>query len=184
GGRMRYPGRCVVNRQALKSPPSAARRRPRSTDYGPPNMRHFLDPSDLTPKELTHLLQETGRLKSARQRGEHTPLLAGRVLGLVFEKPSLRTRVSFETAAAQLGGSSIFLAGKEAGLGSRERVPDFARTMCQYVDAMVLRTFSHATVEAFAESATRPVINGLSDYYHPCQALGDLLTMRELFGDI
>ncbi|HMC64668.1 MAG TPA: ornithine carbamoyltransferase, partial [Gemmataceae bacterium] len=81
-------------------------------------MRHFLDPSDLTPKELIHLLQETGRLKSARQRGEYTPLLAGRVLGLVFEKPSLRTRVSFETAAAQLGGSSIFLAGKEAGLGS------------------------------------------------------------------
>ena len=147
-------------------------------------MRHFLDPSDVTPKELTHLLQETGRLKSARQRGEYTPLLAGRVLGLVFEKPSLRTRVSFETAAAQLGGSSIFLAGKEAGLGSRESVPDFARTMSQYVDAMVLRTFSHATVQTFAEHATCPVINGLSDLHHPCQALADVFTVQEVFGKV
>src|SRR5262249_11414889 len=97
---------------------------------------------------------------------------------------SLRTRVSFETAAAQLGGSSIFLAGKEAGLGSRESVPDFARSMSQYVDAMVLRAFSHATVQIFSDHATRPVINGLSDPHPPCQALADVFTVQEVFGNV
>src|SRR5207302_1596751 len=113
-----------------------------------------------------------------------TPRLLGRVLGLVFEKPSLRTRVSFQTAMAQLGGASVFMSGHEVGLGSRESVPDFARVMSQYVDAVVIRTFSHATVEAFASHASCPVINGLSDYYHPCQALADLFTLQELFGDL
>src|SRR5579885_1818650 len=131
-------------------------------------MRHFLDLLDLTPDEINHLLDEAARLKASRRRD---PVLLGRVLGLVFEKPSLRTRVSFQAAIAQLGGSSVFLGGAEAGLGSRESVPDFARTISQYVDAVVLRTFSHATVEAFAAHASCPVINGLSDYYHPCQAL-------------
>jgi ornithine carbamoyltransferase len=106
------------------------------------------------------------------------------VLGLIFEKPSLRTRVSFETAMAQLGGSSVFLGGKESGLGSRETVPDFARVMSQYVDGVVLRTFRHSTVEEFAAHSTCPVINGLSDYAHPCQALGDLLTIQEVFGSV
>jgi ornithine carbamoyltransferase len=146
-------------------------------------MRHFLDLIDVTKDDLTHLLTEAARLKAAHQRGESTPILLGKVLGLVFEKPSLRTRVSFQSAIAQLGGASVFLPGNEAGLGSRETIPDFARTLSQYVDAIVLRTFSHATVEAFAAHATCPVINGLSDYYHPCQALGDLLTIREVFGD-
>src|SRR5439155_11997959 len=141
-------------------------------------MRHFLDLLDLTPKEINSLLQTTARLKKAHRRGQRRPLLMGYVLGMVFEKPSLRTRVSFQTAMAQLGGSSVFLPGKEAGLGSRESLPDFARIMSQYVDAVVLRTFAHATVVTFAEYATCPVINGLSDYYHPCQALGDLLTMQ------
>ncbi|HZT82569.1 MAG TPA: ornithine carbamoyltransferase [Gemmataceae bacterium] len=144
-------------------------------------MRHFLDLLDLTPDEINHLLDEAARLKASRRRD---PVLLGRVLGLVFEKPSLRTRVSFQAAIAQLGGSSVFLGGAEAGLGSRESVPDFARTISQYVDAVVLRTFSHATVEAFAAHASCPVINGLSDYYHPCQALGDLLTLREVFGGV
>src|SRR5262249_42022416 len=143
-----------------------------------------LDPFVLTADELNTLLQETGRLKAAHQRGERAPLLLGRVLGLVFEKPSLRTRVSFQTAMAQLGGASIFLAGKEVGLGSRESVPDFARTLCQYADGVVLRTFSHATVKAFADYATCPVINGLSDLHHPCQALADVFTVQELFGDV
>lgn len=145
-------------------------------------MHHFLDLLSLTPEELVALLKDAVRLKAACGRGERTPTLLGRVLGMVFEKPSLRTRVSFQTAMAQMGGASLFLSGKEVGLGSRESVPDFARTMSQYVDAVVLRTFSHATVEAFAAHATCPVINGLSDYYHPCQALGDLLTLQELFG--
>ena len=110
--------------------------------------------------------------------------LLGRVLGLVFEKPSLRTRVSFQAAIAQLGGASVFMNGQEVGLGSRESVADVARTISQYVDAVVLRTFQHETVEAFAAHAACPVINGLSDYYHPCQALADLFTMQEIFGKV
>jgi ornithine carbamoyltransferase len=147
-------------------------------------MRHFLDLLDWTRDEILTLFKETGRLKAAHQRKEATPLLMGRVLGLVFEKPSLRTRVSFQAAIAQLGGASVFMAGNEVGLGSRESVPDFARTMSEYVDAVVLRTFSHETVEVFAAHAGVPVINGLSDYYHPCQALADLFTMQEVFGDV
>ena len=147
-------------------------------------MRHFLDLIDLSADEITTLLQEAAHLKAGRVRGEHLPLLQGRVLGLIFEKPSLRTRVSFETAMAQLGGSSVFLGGKESGMGSRETVPDFARVMSQYVDGVVLRTFRHSTVEEFAAHSTQPVINGLSDYAHPCQALGDLLTIQEVFGSV
>ena len=147
-------------------------------------MRHFLDLLDLTSEEIAHLLEETARLKQACQRGERTPTLLGRVLGLVFEKPSLRTRVSFEAAIAQLGGASVFMTGQEAGMGSRESVPDFARVMSQLVDAVVLRTFRHTTVEEFAAHSRCPVINGLSDYYHPCQALADLFTIREILGDL
>jgi ornithine carbamoyltransferase len=147
-------------------------------------MRHFIDLLDLTPDDIKHLLAETARLKAAQKRGERNPSLLGRVLGLVFEKPSLRTRVSFQTAMAQLGGASVFLAGHEVGLGSRESVPDFARVMSQYVDAVVLRTFSHQTVEAFAQHAACPVINGLSDYHHPCQALADLFTIQETCGSL
>src|SRR5215467_5136313 len=135
-------------------------------------------------EEILYLLKRAGRLKKAHLRGKNKPSLQGHVLGLIFEKPSLRTRVSFQTAMAQLGGSSVFLSGSEVGLGSRESVPDFARTMSQYVDGVVLRTFSHRTVETFAQHAACPVINGLSDYYHPCQALADLLTMQEVFGKV
>jgi ornithine carbamoyltransferase len=147
-------------------------------------MRHFLDILDLSREEIDSLLQEAARMKAAQLRGERSNVLQGRVLGMLFEKPSLRTRVSFQAAMAQLGGTSIFLPGNEAGLGSRETVPDFARVMSQYVDAVVLRTFSHQTVETFAAHATVPVINGLSDYCHPCQALGDLLTMQESFHEL
>jgi ornithine carbamoyltransferase len=147
-------------------------------------MRHFLSLFDVTPAEINGLLDRAAELKAARQRGEYQPLLAGKVLGLIVEKPSLRTRVSFETAMAQLGGASIFQSGPDASLGQRESIPDFARTISQYVDAVVLRTFRHRTIEEFASHATVPVINGLSDTAHPCQALGDLLTVRELFGDI
>jgi ornithine carbamoyltransferase len=147
-------------------------------------MRHLIDLLDLSADDINHLLDEAARLKAARQRREHTPVLPGRVLGLIFEKPSLRTRVSFETAMAQLGGASVFQGGKDGGMGSRESVPDFARVMSQYVDAVVLRVYKHATVEEFARHSTCPVINGLSDYSHPCQALGDLLTVRELFGAV
>jgi ornithine carbamoyltransferase len=147
-------------------------------------MRHLLSLFDLTSEELKTLLDEAARLKAAALRGERPAYLNGRVLGLVFEKPSLRTRVSFQAAMAQLGGSSIFLSGKEVGLGSRESVPDCARTLSQYVDGVVLRVFRQETVETFAAQAMVPVINGLSDTDHPCQALGDLLTLREVFGAI
>jgi ornithine carbamoyltransferase len=147
-------------------------------------MRHFLDLFDLTEDEIRHLLTETARLKALHARGKRRQTLAGRVLGLIFEKPSLRTRVSFQAAMAQLGGTSLFMVGDEVGLGSRESVPDVARVMSHYVDAMVLRTFRHETVETFAKHASCPVINGLSDASHPCQALADLFTMKEVFGDL
>jgi len=142
-------------------------------------MRNLLELWDWSAEEILDLLKEAGRLKKAHLRGKNKPSLQGHVLGLIFEKPSLRTRVSFQAAIAQLGGSSIFLSGAEVGLGSRETVPDFARTISNYVSAVVLRTFKHETVEVFAAHAGCPVINGLSDYSHPCQALGDLLTLQE-----
>src|SRR5207253_3617405 len=123
------------------------------------------------------------RLKAARRirRSDEAPL-RGRVVGLVFEKPSLRTRVSFESAVAQLGGTSLFLPGNEVGLGWRESHEDFARVIGQYVDALVLRVFRHDTVDGVAKASTIPIINGLSDWSHPCQALADMLTIQELFG--
>src|SRR5947209_4429788 len=121
-------------------------------------MRHLIDLLDLSADEITYLLDEAARLKTQRQRGEHTPILPGRVLGMIFEKPSLRTRVSFETAMAQLGGASVFQGGKDCGMGSRESIPDFARVMSQYVDAVVLRVYHHATVQEFARHSTCPVI--------------------------
>jgi ornithine carbamoyltransferase len=142
-------------------------------------MRHFLSLIDLTAEELTYLLDEAARLKADTQRGIRPPLLAGRVLGMIFEKPSLRTRASFESAMAHLGGTSIFLSASDGPIGQRESVADFARTLSHYADAVVLRTYRHATIEEFASHATVPVINGLSDLCHPCQVLGDLLTIQE-----
>lgn len=147
-------------------------------------MQNFLNLLDVSADEVKDLLTESTALKAALQRGKRKRPLKGRVIGLLFEKPSLRTRVSFEAGIAQLGGTSIYIGGNDIGLGVRESVPDVARTMSQYVDAVVLRTFSHTTVETFAQYSACPVINGLSDYYHPCQALADLLTMYEVFGDL
>jgi ornithine carbamoyltransferase len=104
------------------------------------------------------------------------------VIALIFEKPSLRTRVSFESGIAQLGGTSLYLPGNEVGLGWRETLADFSRTISQYVDALVLRVYRHDTLTALAEHSSIPIINALSDLSHPCQALADLLTIRELFG--
>jgi ornithine carbamoyltransferase len=147
-------------------------------------MRHFLDLLDWTGEQILRLLKDAAKLKKARERGGNKPTMQGRLLGLIFEKPSLRTRVSFEAAMAHLGGASIFISQADAGLGKRESIADYARTISQFVDAVVLRTFKHETVVQFAEFATCHVINGLSDYSHPCQALGDLLTMREAFPDL
>lgn len=142
-------------------------------------MRHFLDLLDVTTDEVKALLAATRTMK-ATLRSDFLPL-AGYSLGMVFEKPSLRTRVSFQAAIGQLGGSSIFLSGADAGLGTREPLSDYAKVMTSYVDALVVRTFQHATVEGFARYAHCPVINGLSDYYHPCQALADIFTIAEHF---
>jgi ornithine carbamoyltransferase len=147
-------------------------------------MRHFIDLVDWTGEQIGKLLKDAIKLKKAQERGKSRPTMHGFVLGLIFEKPSLRTRVSFEAAMAHLGGASIFISQADAGLGKRESIADYARTVSQFVDAVVLRTFKHETVVKFAEHATCHVVNGLSDYCHPCQALGDLLTMRELFGEL
>jgi ornithine carbamoyltransferase len=147
-------------------------------------MRHFLDLFDLSADEINHLLEEAARLKAAHKAGDRTPHLAGRVLGLIFEKQSLRTRVSFEAGMAQLGGRSVFLSATDGPLGQRESVPDFARTLSEYVDCVALRVFSHRTLEEFAAHSGVPVINALSDVAHPCQALGDLLTIQEVFGSV
>lgn len=145
-------------------------------------MRHFTHLIHLTADEIRTLLDESCRLKTAQAKRVPVHTLAGRVVALIFEKPSLRTRVSFESAVAQLGGTSLYLPGNEVGLGWRESHADFARTISSYVDALVLRVFRHETVAGVAASASIPIINGLSDRSHPCQALADLLTIRELFG--
>jgi ornithine carbamoyltransferase len=147
-------------------------------------MNHLIDLLDWDGDKILKLLKEAARLKKAHLKGKYKPRLAGKVLGMIFEKPSLRTRVSFQAGMAQLGGEAIFLNGAEVGLGKRESLADIARTVCQYVDAVVLRTFQHENVTEFARWASKPVINGLSDYYHPCQALGDLLTVRECCGSV
>jgi ornithine carbamoyltransferase len=146
--------------------------------------RHFLDLTEITPAEARRLIDRAIEIKRDEQSGRRPPVLSGRTLGLLFEKPSLRTRVSFEAAIARLGGSAIFLNGKDVGLGVRESVVDFARVLSQYIDVLAARTFSHATVEELARSATIPVINALSDAAHPCQAMADFMTMEELRGPL
>lgn len=142
-------------------------------------MRHFLDLLDWSSDEVLAILKSAAKMKKAHAAGKNKPVLAGKTLGMIFEKPSLRTRVSFQAGMAQLGGHSIFLTQIEVGAGTRESLPDVARTISQYVDALVLRTFKHETILDYARWATIPVINALSDYNHPCQALGDLLTIQE-----
>jgi ornithine carbamoyltransferase len=143
--------------------------------------RHILTLADLSSAEIERIFSIAEDLKAKWTKGIREPLLPGRVMALLFEKPSLRTRVSFEAGMSHLGGSSLFL-GEEAGFGRRESVADFTRVLSQYVDVIVARTFQHQTVEELAHYADCPVINGLSDLAHPCQALADLFTLRELFG--
>ncbi|HEX9780383.1 MAG TPA: ornithine carbamoyltransferase [bacterium] len=142
--------------------------------------RHFLTLGDVSPAELAGLVSRAAELKRRPSAARRT--LAGRVVALMFQKPSMRTRVSFEVGVARLGGSTIYLGDETVKLGEREPVKDVARGLSRYVDAVVLRTFSHRIVEEFAACAGVPVVNGLSDAAHPCQALGDLLTMREHCG--
>jgi len=145
-------------------------------------MKHFLNLMDQPAEVLATLLARSAELKADRALARTA--LAGRVVGLVFEKPSLRTRVSFEAAVAQLGGTSLFFPGNEIGLGWREPLPDLARVMSRYIDALVCRVFLQATVDQLAKFSTIPVVNGLSDRSHPCQAVADMLTVQEAFGTV
>jgi ornithine carbamoyltransferase len=145
-------------------------------------LRHFVDLFDISADDARTLIDRAIQLKRAERRGDRPPLLSGRTLGLIFEKPSLRTRVSFEAAIARLGGNAIFLRGEDVGLGTRESVVDFARVISEYVDGLAVRTFSHATIEELASAASIPIINALSDASHPCQAMADFMTIEELKG--
>ena len=147
-------------------------------------MRHLTSLFELSSDEIADLFARTETLKKQFLAGKRVPALPGRVVGLLFEKPSLRTRASFEAAVAHLGGTSLFLAGEEVGFGRRENLADFARVLSQYVDAIVARTFAHQTILDLARNSRCPVINGLSDEAHPCQALADLFTAREVCGDL
>lgn len=144
--------------------------------------RHFLSVADWSRQELEAMLDLAIRLKHERLAGGNAPILAGKVLGMVFQKPSLRTRVSFDMAMRHLGGDALYLSPNEIGLGKRESIADVSRVLSGYVDAIMARVFAHEHVVELARYASVPVINGLSDYSHPCQALADMLTVREHFG--
>ena len=146
-------------------------------------MRNLITLADLSSAEIDRVFAISEDLKSKYAQGLREALLPGRVIALLFEKPSLRTRVSFEAAIIHLGGSSLFL-GEEVGWGSRESIADFARVLSTYVDAIVVRAKSHPKLVELAQHSTCTVINGLTDYLHPCQALADLFTLRELVGPL
>ena len=143
-------------------------------------MRHFLTLTDFSEPELHRLLAEAARYKRHRARGRNS--LSGKTVALVFQKPSMRTRVAFEVAVLQLGGSVVSLGQEDIQLGSREPIKDVARVLSRYVDAIVVRTFAHEDAREFARLSRCPIINGLSDLVHPCQALADLFTIQERFG--
>ena len=147
-------------------------------------MKHFLSVADLTTDELWKLLHLAQALKAEWQAGGNEPILKGKVLGMIFQKPSLRTRVSFEMGMVHLGGAAMYLSPNEIQLGKRESVADVARVMSRYVHGIMARVFGHRDIEQLAEYASVPVINGLSDYNHPCQALADIFTAWEKLGEL
>lgn len=146
--------------------------------------RHILSVADFNSEELAAVLETAARLKAETKQGIAHPLLAGKTLALVFEKPSLRTRLSFDVGMYQLGGRAIYMSPAEVGLGKRETVEDVARVISSMCSVIVARVFRHTDLEKMARYSAVPVINGLSDLEHPCQALADLLTIRERFGAI
>jgi len=147
-------------------------------------LKHFLSIADLTPDELHNLLDLAVTLKAEWRAGGNKPRLQGKSLALVFQKPSLRTRVSFEMGMFHLGGYAFYLSPNEVKMGGRESVPDVARVLSGYVDAIMARVFAHEHIEQLAQYSTVPVINGLSDYNHPAQALADLFTILEMKGSL
>jgi len=142
-------------------------------------MKHFLTLADLTPEEFQAILDLAVRLKKEQKAGGNEPILKGKVMGMIFQKPSLRTRVSFDVAMLQLGGHALYLSPNEIQLGKRESVADVARVLSRFVDIVMARVFAHADVAELAAYASAPVINALSDYTHPCQGMGDFLTILE-----
>jgi ornithine carbamoyltransferase len=146
--------------------------------------RDFLRVNDWKPEELVQVLDIAERLKARQeQRIEHHHL-PGRTLGMIFQKPSTRTRVSFEVGISQLGGTGLYLAAGDLQLGRGETIKDTARVLSRYLDAVMIRTYSQADVDELAAHADIPVINGLTDDFHPCQALADVMTIRERFGTL
>ena len=153
---------------------------PVERDRGDMTRRHFVGIADFTPKEYQTLLSRAEAMKADTER----PSFPGKVLALLFEKPSLRTRVSFDVGMYQLGGHCLYLSPAEVGLGQRESVQDTALVLSRYVDVIAARTFAHRSVQELAEYGSVPVINALSDQEHPCQALADMLTMQEHKGEL
>jgi ornithine carbamoyltransferase len=147
-------------------------------------MKDFIAIADYSPQEIQSLLDLAIRLKSEWKSGGNPPLLQKKVLAMIFQKPSLRTRVSFDMAMRHVGGDALYLSPAEIGLGKRESIADVARVMSGYVEAIMARVFEHEHVVELARWASVPVINGLSDYNHPCQAMADALTIQEEFGNL
>ncbi|GAA0346635.1 ornithine carbamoyltransferase [Bacillus carboniphilus] len=146
--------------------------------------RDFLTLSDFSSSDIMNLLTEALAIKDMQKKGIPHPFLKGKVLGMIFEKSSTRTRVSFEVGMLQLGGHAIFLSSKDIQLGRGETVADTAKVLSRYVDGIMVRTYGHDQLEEFAENATIPVINGLTDLHHPTQVLADLLTILEHKGEL
>jgi ornithine carbamoyltransferase len=148
------------------------------------SLRQFVTGEEISADELSSLLDRASELKKGRDRGEGGDSLAGRAVALVFERPSTRTRVSFEVGVAELGGTPVVLQGDELQLARGESIGDTARVLSGYLHAIAIRSGSHESVVAFAESARVPVINMLTPRHHPCQPLADLMTLRERFGEL
>ncbi|MGG5252181.1 ornithine carbamoyltransferase [Neobacillus sp. SM06] len=146
--------------------------------------KDFLQLADYTPEEILSLLETAQELKAMQKAGKPHSFLSGKVLGMIFEKSSTRTRVSFEVGMLQLGGHAIFLSSKDIQLGRGESISDTAKVLSRYVDGIMIRTFSHESVEELAAHATVPVINGLTDLQHPTQVMADLLTILEQKGKL
>ena len=142
-------------------------------------MKHLLKLMDLSKEEIGELLDLADKLKAERRAGIEHPLLKGKTLGMIFEKSSTRTRVSFETGMYQLGGHALFLSSRDLQIGRGEPVEDTARVLSRYLDGIMIRTFAQEEVEALARYGSIPIINGLTDFCHPCQVLADLQTVRE-----
>ena len=159
---------------------SVATARTRPALGAPP--RHLLSSHDLDAETQGRILDSAAALREQRLRGALPRVLADRQVAMLFEKPSLRTRVTFSVGISQLGGEAIYLGPDEVGIGSRETPTDVGRNLSRWVDAIVLRTFAHETLLELADAASVPVVNALSDHEHPCQALADLLTLRQHLG--